>query len=135
MSEDASFAIRIMPPAVLPLPLCSPRVCPSLRRKVHAGLWRCHHHHASLALAPSLAGVDLSNAYAGIGGIRELLMSVLIEPSMLLALFATALVCPTDIATMGQRILSDIQAPVAAHPCWYCFFAAACYYGSKQASV
>ena len=37
--------------------------------------------------------MDSSNAYAGIGGVRELLMSVLIEPSMLLALFAAAMVC------------------------------------------
>mgnify|MGYP002240041467 FL=1 len=56
----------------------------------------------SLALARfffALCGVDSSNAYAGIGGVRELLMSVLIEPSMLLALFAAAwCAAPADIA-------------------------------------
>ena len=85
----------------------------------------------SLALARfffALCGVDSSNAYAGIGGVRELLMSVLIEPSMLLALFAAALVCgSTDIATMGQHIMTGaIDAPVAVILAGIAF-AIACY--------
>ena len=85
----------------------------------------------SLALARfffALCGVDSSNAYAGIGGVRELLMSVLIEPSMLLALFAAALVCgSTDIATMGQHIMTGaVDAPVAVILAGIAF-AIACY--------
>ncbi len=86
----------------------------------------------SLALARfffALCGVDASNAYAGIGGVRELLMSVLIEPSMLLALFAAALVCgSTDIATIGQHIMTGAVdgAPVAVDLAGIAF-AIACY--------
>ena len=55
-------------------------------------------------------------------------MSVLIEPSMLLALFAAALVCgSTDIATMGQHIMTGaIDAPVAVILAGIAF-AIACY--------
>lgn len=85
----------------------------------------------ALALARfffALAGIDSSNAFAGIGSIRELLMSVLIEPSMLLALFATALICgTTDIATMGRHIATgDTAAPVATVLAAIAF-AVACY--------
>ena len=104
-SEDASFALRIMPPLFF-------------------------------AVAFMLAmGLPLFTAQSpipvfgdAIGGVRELLMSVLIEPSMLLALFAAALVCgSTDIATMGQHIMTGaIDAPVAVILAGIAF-AIACY--------
>ena len=76
----------------------------------------------------ALSGVDSSNAYAGFGGIRELLMSVLIEPSMLIALFTVAIVCgSTDIATMGQHIVTGNVSSVVAVILAGVAFAAACY--------
>lgn len=76
----------------------------------------------------ALSGVDSSNAYAGVGGIRELLMSVLIEPSMLIALFTVAIVCgSTDIATMGQHIITGNVSSVVAVILAGVAFAAACY--------
>lgn len=132
VSEDASFAIRIMPPLFLAVAFMLAMGLPIFTTESPMPVFGdAITIMYSLALARfffSLAGVDSSNAYAGIGGIRELLMSVLIEPSMLLALFATALVCgSTDIATMGQRILAgDIQAPVAVVLAGIAF-AAACY--------
>lgn len=72
--------------------------------------------------------MDSSNAYAGFGGIRELLMSVLIEPSMLIALFTVAIVCgSTDIATMGQHIVTGNVSSVVAVILAGVAFAAACY--------
>ena len=132
VSEDASFAIRIMPPLFLAVAFMLAMGLPIFTTESPMPVFGdAITIMYSLALARfffSLAGVDSSNAYAGIGGIRELLMSVLIEPSMLLALFATALVCgSTDIATMGQHILvGDIQAPVAVVLAGIAF-AAACY--------
>ena len=132
VSEDASFAIRIMPPLFLAVAFMLAMGLPIFTAQSPMPVFGdAITIMYSLALARfffSLAGVDSSNAYAGIGGIRELLMSVLIEPSMLLALFATALVCgSTDIAAMGQHILAgDIQAPVAVVLAGIAF-AAACY--------
>ena len=132
VSEDASFAIRIMPPLFFAVAFMLAMGLPIFTAESPMPVFGdAITIMYSLALARfffSLAGVDSSNAYAGIGGIRELLMSVLIEPSMLLALFATALVCgSTDIATMGQRILAgNIQAPVAVVLAGIAF-AAACY--------
>ena len=132
VSEDASFAIRIMPPLFFAVAFMLAMGLPIFTAESPMPVFGdAITIMYSLALARfffSLAGVDSSNAYAGIGGIRELLMSVLIEPSMLLALFATALVCgSTDIATMGQHILTgDIQTPVAVVLSGIAF-AAACY--------
>lgn len=132
VSEDASFAIRIMPPLFFAVTFMLAMGLPIFTAESPLPVFGdAITIMYSLALARfffSLAGVDSSNAYAGIGGIRELLMSVLIEPSMLLALFATALVCgSTDIATMGQHILAgDIQAPVAVVLAGIAFVAA-CY--------
>ena len=132
VSEDASFAIRIMPPLFFAVTFMLAMGLPIFTAESPMPVFGdAITIMYSLALARfffSLAGVDSSNAYAGIGGIRELLMSVLIEPSMLLALFATALVCgSTDIATMGQHILAGgIQAPVAVVLAGIAF-AAACY--------
>lgn len=118
-SEDASFALRIMPAIFFAVSFMLAMGLPIFTLESPMPVFGdAITVMYSLALARfffALCGVDSSNAYAGVGGIRELLMSVLIEPSMLLALFATALVCgSTDIATMGQHIVTGaIDAPVA----------------------
>lgn len=118
-SEDASFALRIMPAIFFAVSFMLAMGLPIFTLESPMPVFGdAITIMYSLALARfffALCGVDSSNAYAGVGGIRELLMSVLIEPSMLLALFATALVCgSTDIATMGQHIATGaIDAPVA----------------------
>lgn len=118
-SEDASFALRIMPPLFFAVAFMLAMGLPLFTAQSPIPVFGdAITIMYSLALARfffALCGVDSSNAYAGIGGVRELLMSVLIEPSMLLALFAAALVCgSTDIATMGQHIMTGaIDAPVA----------------------
>lgn len=63
----------------------------------------------------ALAAVDSSNAYSGVGGVRELIVGVLVEPSLMLALFVAALACgTTSVGVMGQTIGSlSATSPVA----------------------
>lgn len=76
----------------------------------------------------ALSGVDSSSAYAGVGGIRELLVGVLVEPSMMLALFVAALATgTTNIGEMGVVIGSlSAGSPVAVIVAGVAF-ALACY--------
>ena len=63
----------------------------------------------------SLTGLDSGSAYAGTGGVRELLVGTLVEPSLMLALFVAALSCgTTNVGEMGVMVGSGaIQNPVA----------------------
>lgn len=63
----------------------------------------------------SLAGVDTSASYAGTSGVRELIAGILVEPSMMLALFAAALaIGSTNVGFMGAAVASGaVSAPVA----------------------
>ena len=125
VSSDSSFVLRIMPPLFLAVSFMLAMGLPMFTLESPMPVFGdAITIMDALALSRfffALSGVDSSNAYAGFGGIRELLMSVLIEPSMLIALFTVAIVCgSTDIATMGQHIVTgNVLAGVA--------FAAACY--------
>ena len=101
--EDASFALRIMPPLFFAVMLAMglPLFTAQSPIPVFGDAITIMY---SLALARfffALCGVDSSNAYAGIGGVRELLMSVLIEPSMLIALFTVAIVLLVVVLLLG----------------------------------
>ena len=63
----------------------------------------------------SLAGLDSGVSYAGMGSIRELVVSALIEPAMMLSVLALALLAgTTDIAGMGSYVAAGgWPAPVA----------------------
>jgi hydrogenase-4 component C len=63
----------------------------------------------------ALSGIDSGDAYAGTGGVRELIMGTLIEPSLMLALFVAALACgTTNVGTMGQMVgAGTVQSPIA----------------------
>ena len=53
----------------------------------------------------SLAGIDSGSSYAGLGSIRELTLSVLVEPSIILVLFIMALFAgSTNLGTISQMI-------------------------------
>lgn len=55
----------------------------------------------------SLAALDSGSAYPGIGGIRELILGILVEPSLLLSLFVVALMCgTTQLGQIGLTIQS-----------------------------
>jgi hydrogenase-4 component C len=76
----------------------------------------------------SLSAVDSGSAYAGIGGVRELIVGVLVEPAMMLALFTCALCAgTTSVQGMGQAVASlSISSPVGVCLAGIAFFAA-CY--------
>lgn len=111
VSSDSSFVLRIMPPLFLAVSFMLAMGLPMFTLQspmpVFGDAITIMYALALSRFFFALSGVDSSNAYAGFGGIRELLMSVLIEPSMLIALFTVAIVCgSTDIATMGQHIVT-----------------------------
>lgn len=132
VAENSSFALRLMPVVFFAVTFMLAAGLPIFSQESPLPVFGdAITVMYALALARfffALTGVDSSNAFAGIGSIRELLMSVLIEPSMLLALFATALIAgSTDIATMGRHIAAgDVTAPVAAVLAAIAF-AVACY--------
>lgn len=76
----------------------------------------------------SLSAIDSSDAYAGIGGVRELIVGVLVEPAMMLALFTVALATGTTaIGGMGAAVADlSVSAPVGVLVAALAFFAA-CY--------
>lgn len=63
----------------------------------------------------SLSGLDSGSAYAGTGGVRELIVGTLVEPSLMLALFVAALACgTTNVGDMGMAVtLGGVAYPVA----------------------
>ena len=76
----------------------------------------------------SLAALDTSSAYGGVGGIRELIVGVLVEPTMLLSLFATALACgSTNVGVMGAAVASGTAAAPVAIVLAAVAFGLACY--------
>ncbi len=139
VSSDSSFVLRIMPPLFLAvsfmLAMGLPMFALQSPMPVFGDAITIMYALALSRFFFALSGVDSSNAYAGFGGIRDLLMSVLIEPSMLIALFTVAIVCgSTDIATMGQHIVTGNVSSVVAVILAGVAFAAACYM-ARQASV
>ncbi|MCL2806825.1 MAG: NADH-quinone oxidoreductase subunit H [Coriobacteriia bacterium] len=76
----------------------------------------------------ALAAIDSGSSYAGVGGIRELLLGVLVEPAMMLALFVTILATgSTNMGEMGMAIGSfATETPVAVALAGVAF-ACACY--------
>ncbi|MDR3410341.1 MAG: respiratory chain complex I subunit 1 family protein [Formivibrio sp.] len=63
----------------------------------------------------SLSGVDSGSAYAGLGGIRELTMGVLVEPIMILSLLVVALIeRSTNLGSISASISGGyLQSPIA----------------------
>ena len=125
VSSDSSFVLRIMPPLFLAVSFMLAMGLPMFTLEspmpVFGDAITIMYALALSRFFFALSGVDSSNAYAGFGGIRELLMSVLIEPSMLN-------VCgSTDIATMGQHIVTGNVSSVVAVILAGVAFAAACY--------
>jgi len=76
----------------------------------------------------ALSAIDSGSSYAGVGGIRELIIGILVEPAMLLALLVTVLATgTTNIGSMGQAVGSfSVVNPVAVFIAGIAF-ACACY--------
>lgn len=131
-TKDSSFIHRLMPPMYfgsmcllcLGVPIIT-RLCPI---PVLGDIIFIIYLLALPRFFYTLSGIDSSNSYAGVGGIREMLISTLAEPAMILALLVVAIATGSmNIGLMGQSIanlaatspLGVIVAGVA--------FALACY--------
>ena len=105
VSSDSSFVLRIMPPLFLAVSFMLAMGLPMFTLQspmpVFGDAITIMYALALSRFFFALSGVDSSNAYAGFGGIRELLMSVLIEPSMLIALFTVAIVLLVVVLLLG----------------------------------
>lgn len=76
----------------------------------------------------ALSSIDSSGSYPGVGGIRELLASALIEPSMIIALFTVAIATgASNVGAMGDAVSTlSFTSPVALVVAAFAF-AIACY--------
>ncbi|ACU93828.1 formate hydrogenlyase subunit 4 [Cryptobacterium curtum DSM 15641] len=131
-TKDSSFVSRLMPPLFLGSMLILACGMPMITRlspvPVLADIITIIYLLALPRFFFALAGVDSSDAYAGVGGIRELLVGVLVEPSMMLALFVAALACgTTNVGLMGAQIAEgNVTSPIAVVIAGVAF-AMACY--------
>ncbi|MCD8316038.1 MAG: NADH-quinone oxidoreductase subunit H [Eggerthellaceae bacterium] len=75
-----------------------------------------------------LSGLDTSDAYASVGSIRELMVSVLVEPAMLLALLVMAVACQTtEIGGIAESVAGLTAAAPVGIIVAAVAFALACY--------
>lgn len=76
----------------------------------------------------SLASIDSGASYTSIGGIRELIVGVLVEPALMLVLVVMALACgSTNVGTMATSVATFTATPPVAVVVAGVAFAIACY--------
>jgi len=131
-TRDSSFVHRLMPPLFFGTMLLLALGMPMLTRACPIPLLGDAILIIYLLAMPrfffALSALDSGSSYAGVGGIRELLVGVLVEPAMMLALFVTILATgSTNIGEMGQAIGAlAVQSPLAVALAGVAF-ASACY--------
>lgn len=132
LSKETSFVHRIMPPLFFAVMVILAMGIPMITQNSPVPLLGDVITILYLMALPrfffSLAALDTSSAYGGVGGIRELIVGVLVEPTMILSLFATALaVGSTNLGVMGATIASGSAAAPVAVVLAAVAFALACY--------
>jgi hydrogenase-4 component C len=108
-TKESSFVHRLMPPLFMGTMLVLALGMPMLTRLSPLPFLADVILIIYLLALPrfffSLSAVDSGSSYAGVGGIRELMIGILVEPSMMLALFVTALATgSTNVGVMGETI-------------------------------
>ncbi|MDR1082660.1 MAG: NADH-quinone oxidoreductase subunit H [Coriobacteriales bacterium] len=131
-TKDSSFVHRLMPPLFLGTMLVLALGMPMLTRLSPVPFLADVILIIYLLALPrfffALSAIDSGSSYAGVGGIRELMVGVLVEPSMMLALFVAALSAgSTNVGVMGATIGSlSVAHPVTIIIVGFAF-ALACY--------
>ncbi len=131
-TAESSFVHKLMPPlffgSMLVLALGVPMIMRTSAVPVLGDIILVIYLLALPRFFFSLSAVDSGSSYAGIGGVRELLVGVLVEPSMMLALFVTALATGTTcIGDMGSAIAGlSVTSPIGVILAGVAF-ACACY--------
>ncbi len=62
----------------------------------------------------SLAAIDSAGSYTAIGGVRELLVGVLVEPSLILVLFVMAVAAGSNVGVMALSVANLSAYPFVA---------------------
>lgn len=131
-TKDSSFVHKLMPPLFFGCMLVLAMGIPMITRfspiPVLGDIILIIYLMALPRFFFGLSGVDSGDAYAGIGSVRELIVGVLVEPSMMLALFVAAVATgTTNVGQMGEVIGSGAAThPVALVVAGVAFFCA-CY--------
>ncbi|HIY84173.1 MAG TPA: NADH-quinone oxidoreductase subunit H [Candidatus Rubneribacter avistercoris] len=131
-TAESSFVHRIMPPLFFGVMLLLAMGVPMITRfspiSVLGDVILIIYLMALPRFFFSLAAVDSGDAYAGLGGVRELLIGVLVEPALMLALFVAVLATgTTNVGGMGEGIASlSAGSPVGVMLAGVAF-ACACY--------
>ncbi len=131
-TSDSSFVHRLMPPlyfgTMLILAMGIPAFTLACPIPVLGDVILIIYMLALPRFFFALSAVDTGDAYAGIGGIRELLVGVLVEPAMMIALFVAAIATgTTNIGLMGTAIASGSATNPVAVIVAGIAFALACY--------
>ncbi len=131
-TKDSSFVHKLMPPLFMGCLLVLAMGVPMITRQSPVPALGDIILILYLLALPrfffSLSAVDSGDAYAGIGGVRELIVGVLVEPAMMLALFTVALATGTTaVGQMGDAVAQlSVTSPVGVFVAALAFFAA-CY--------
>ncbi|MCL2529960.1 MAG: NADH-quinone oxidoreductase subunit H [Coriobacteriia bacterium] len=131
-TKDSSFVHRLMPPLFIGVMMLIFMGIPVVTRFSPIPLLGDVILIIYLMVLPrlffALSAIDTGSSYAGVGGIRELLIGVLVEPAMLLALFVTILATgTTNVGEMGMMVGSFAAVNPVAVALAGVAFACACY--------
>jgi len=131
-TKDSSFVHRLMPPLFFGVMMLLAMGMPMVTRACPIPVLGDVILIICLLSLPrfffALSAIDSGSSYAGVGGIRELLLGILVEPAMMLALFVTILaVGTTNIGEMGVAIGSFSALSPLAVALAGVAFACACY--------
>lgn len=131
-TAESSFIHRLMPPlflgTVVVLALGIPMIAASSPVPSLGDIILVVYLLALPRFFFALSSVDSGSSYGGVGGIRELIVGVLVEPALILALFVTMLLTgSSSISGMGEAVAAlSISRPVAVMIAGVAFFAS-CY--------
>ncbi|MBI1195033.1 MAG: formate hydrogenlyase [Gammaproteobacteria bacterium] len=112
LSHNASILFRIVPYIVAGATLLAAAVVPllavNLPTAAIADVIVLTGFFALARFFLALAGMDVGTAFGGMGSSREMTISALAEPAMLLAVFTLAMVAAsTNLSTVIEQVLSD----------------------------
>lgn len=118
-TKDSSFVHRLMPVVYLAVMIVLAAGLPTFAHwspvPVLADVVLIVYLLALARFFFALSAIDNADGYSGVGGMRELIVGVLVEPGMMLALFVAAVALgSTNVATMGLLVsLGGMAAPLS----------------------
>ena len=118
-TKDSSFVHRLMPVVYLAVMIVLAAGLPTFAYwspvPVLADVILIVYLLALVRFFFALSAIDNADGYSGVGGMRELIVGVLVEPGMMLALFVAAVALgSTNVATMGVLVsFGGMPAPLS----------------------